>query len=185
MKLLEKSFELHFKFHSNLLFNISCINDFSSFHLDIFCNWERYLSTNPEIPSCILSQHLCFNKFIIADNSYVNFTNFSSKNVIFVSNIVNQNCNFNSWETLKNKYNLDNTLYFQWIQLIHTIPLIWKQKINDSERNTETNYVVRENYIQRYYYHQAIYQLPRNIMTNFVHMKISIGKKITKSSHYK
>ena len=29
----------------------------------------------------------------------------------------------------KNKYYLDNKLYFQWIQLIHAIPLIWKQKI--------------------------------------------------------
>ena len=34
---------------------------------------------------------------------------------------------------------LHNKLYFQWMQLIHAIPLIWKQKINDSEKNVETN----------------------------------------------
>ena len=38
LKLIKKSFGSHFKFHSNLLFNISCINDFPSFYLDIFCN---------------------------------------------------------------------------------------------------------------------------------------------------
>ena len=140
----KKSFGSHFKFHSNLLFNISCINDFPSFYLDIFCNWKRYFSTNPETPSGILSQYLWFNKFIIVNNSYVNFTNFSSKNTNFVSDLVNENCNFKIWETLKNEYHLDKKLYFQWIQLIHTIPLIWKPKIDYSEKNVETNYVVQD-----------------------------------------
>ena len=88
LKLIKKSFGSHVKFHSNLVFNISCINDFPSFYLDIFCNWKRYFSTNPETPSCILSQYLWFSKFIIVDNSYVNFTNFSTKNINFVSDLV-------------------------------------------------------------------------------------------------
>ena len=54
-----------------------------------------------------------------------------------MSDLVNENCNFKSWETLKNEYYLDNKLYFQWMQLIQAIPLIWKQKINDSEKNVE------------------------------------------------
>ena len=33
-----------------------------------------------------------------------------------------------------NEYNLDDKFYFQWMQLIHTIPLIWKQKINDNKK---------------------------------------------------
>ena len=128
LKLIKKSFGPHFKFHSNLLFNISCINDFPSFYLDMFCNRKRYFSTNPETPSGILCQYLSFNKFIIVDNSYANFTNFSSKNINFVSDLVNENCNFKSWETLKNEYHLDNKLCFQWIQLLYAIRLIWKQK---------------------------------------------------------
>ena len=51
-----------------------------------------------------------------------------------VSDLVNENCNFKSWETIKNEYHLDNKLHFQWMQLIHPIPLIWKQKINNSEK---------------------------------------------------
>ena len=115
----KKSFESHFQFHSNLLFNVSCINDFPSFDLDIFynwniqyllhywfpillptfCNWKKYFSTNPETPSCILSQYLWFNKFIVIDNSYINFTNFSNKNINFVRDLENEYCNFKSWET--------------------------------------------------------------------------------------
>ena len=33
-----------------------------------------------------------------------------------------------------NEYTLDDKFYFQWMQLIHTISLIWKHKINDSEK---------------------------------------------------
>ena len=54
---------------------------------------------------CILSQYLWFNKFIVVDNSIVNsnvnFINFSAKNINFVSDLVNENSNFKSCETLK------------------------------------------------------------------------------------
>ena len=192
---------------SNLLFNIYCVNDFPSFYLDFFGNWKRYFSTNPEIPLGILSQYLCYNKFIIVDNSYVDFTNFSSKNINFVSVLVNKNCNFKSWESLKNEYHLDNKLYYQWTQLIHAIPPIWKQKISDSEKNIETNYVActrpspnkktlkrlyytnspQENYIQCCYYHQAITNFPKILWQSFSKWKIRLEKKIymTKSNHYK
>ena len=59
-----------------------------------------------------------------------------------MSDLVNENCNFKRWETLKKECHLDNKLHFQRIQLIHAILLIWKQKINDSEKNIEKNYVV-------------------------------------------
>ena len=61
-----------------------------------------------------------------------------------MSNLVNENCNFKSWETLKNDYHLDNKLYFQWMQLIHAIPVIWKQEINDSKKNVEKSYAVQD-----------------------------------------
>ena len=59
-------------------------------------------------------------------NCYVKFNNFLTKTINFVSDLVNENYNFKSWETLKNQYDLDKKIYFQWMQLIHTIPLIWK-----------------------------------------------------------
>ena len=53
-----------------------------------------------------------FNKFIIVDNSYANFSNFSTKHVSFVSDLVTEDRNFKLWETLKNEYHLSK-LYFQ------------------------------------------------------------------------
>ena len=63
-----------------------------------------------------------------------------------MSDLVNENCNFKSWETLKDECHVDSKLYFQWMQLIHAIPLIWKQKINDCE-NVEKNYVVQDHHL--------------------------------------
>ena len=110
LKLIKKPFGSYFKFHSNLLFK------------------QKYFSTNPETPSCISSQYLRFYQFIILDNSYVNFTDFSTKNIQFLRDLINENCNFKRWETLKNRNHLDNKLYLPWMQLIHAVPLIWKQK---------------------------------------------------------
>ena len=66
-----------------------------------------------------------------------------------MSDLVNENCNFKNWETLKNEYHLDNKLYFQWMQLIQAIPPIWKQKINDSEKNVENSYVVQDHHLNK------------------------------------
>ena len=54
LKLMETSSGSHIKFDPNLLFNISCTGDFASFYQDIFCNGEKYFSTNPETLSCII-----------------------------------------------------------------------------------------------------------------------------------
>ena len=64
-----------------------------------------------------------------------------------MNDLVNGNCNFESWETLKNKYHLDNKLYFQWMQLIQAIPLIWKQKLRDSGKNVEKSYAVQDHHL--------------------------------------
>ena len=62
-----------------------------------------------------------------------NIFSYEDENIGRFSNLryLYENCNFKSRETFKNKYHLDNKWHFQWMQLIHTISLIWKQKIND------------------------------------------------------
>ena len=46
-----------------------------------------------------------------------------------MNDLVNENCNFKRLETLKNEYCFDKKMYFQWMQLIHGIPVIWKKII--------------------------------------------------------
>ena len=46
----------------------------------------------------------------------------------------------------KYEYHLDNKWYFQWMQLIHAITIIWKQEINDSKKYVEKYYVVQDHH---------------------------------------
>ena len=48
---------------------------------------------------------------------------------------------------LKKRISFRQKLYIQWMQLIHAIPLIWKQKINDSEKNVEKSYVLQDHHL--------------------------------------
>ena len=124
LKLIKKAFGDELNFHSNLSFNNSCVRHFPCFFKNILLNSSQYLSTDPENISGILSQNLWFNKHIIIDNSTVNFTKFSQKNINFVDQLVKESCQFKKWQTLEDEYNLDNDMYFQWSQLIHAIPQI-------------------------------------------------------------
>ena len=103
-------------------------------------NWKQYLSTDPETISGILSQNLWFNKHRIIDNTIVNFTKFSHENINFVDQLLNESCQFKKWQTLKDEYHLDNNMmYFQWAQLIHAMPQMWKNKIKQNLTKNESN----------------------------------------------
>ena len=65
--LIEKSFGTSFKFHSNLLFKSNKTKFFPSFYREIILNWKKRLAMITEILSCILSQHLWYNRSIQVD----------------------------------------------------------------------------------------------------------------------
>ena len=64
-----------------------------------------------------------------------------------MSDLVNENCNFKSWETLKNIYHLGKKNFFSMYTIAYTFPLIWKQKTNHSEKNVGTNYVLQDHHL--------------------------------------
>ena len=73
------SFGTSFKFHSNLLFISKKTKFFPSFYRQIILNWKKCLAMITELPSCILSQYLWYNRSIQVDNSSVYFLTFSGK----------------------------------------------------------------------------------------------------------
>ena len=50
--------------------------------------------------------------------------------------MVDRNGVFNDWNNLKHEYNLQNNLYFQWMQLISIIPSNWKNIKHNNDSNT-------------------------------------------------
>ena len=78
--------------------------------------------SNSEVPSCIQSNFLWYNKHLLIDNRLVYLQSFADKNVKFLDNLLDRSGNFKSWNELKAEFNLADNLYFSWMQLINSTP---------------------------------------------------------------
>ena len=94
-----------------------------------------------EVPSCILSQYLWYNRRIQVDNSSVYSLNFSEKNINYVSQLLNDNGSIKQWHESKREHNLHESFYFQWLQLIY---FQWLQLIDSITQRS--NIIIKENY---------------------------------------
>ena len=59
--LINKYFGKSFHFHRNFSFNLSLIDSFPEFNMQILINWSNYFVSNSEVPSCIQSNYLWYN----------------------------------------------------------------------------------------------------------------------------
>ena len=117
--LIEKSFGTAFKFHSNLLFKGNKIKFFPSFYSQIILNWKKCLAMITEVPSCILSQYLWFNRSIQVDNFSVYFLKFSTEIYpILIARGKNKPSSNIYFENLYNDYNIDWTAISNLLRLI-------------------------------------------------------------------
>ena len=119
--LMEKFKFISFKFHSNLLFKSNKIKSFPSFYRQIILNQKKRLAMITEVPSCILSQYLWYNRSIQVDNSSVYFLKFTEKNINYASQLFSDNGSIKQWHEFKIEPNLHESFYFQRLQLIVTI----------------------------------------------------------------
>ena len=78
-----------------------------------------------EAPSCILSQYLWYKGNIQVDKPSIHFSRFSEKNVYYVSQLGSDNGSIKRWQGFKREYDLHESSYFQWVQLIDSTPERW------------------------------------------------------------
>ena len=126
------TFGQNFKFHSNLSYDTKLLTSFPVFYKNIFSYWSKHFTFSPELPSCILSTCLCYNKDILISNKPIYFKHFSNNNLNYVTQLFDDTGNTKEWMKLKHEFNLNNNLYFKWMQLIHSIPQKWKNTINNN-----------------------------------------------------
>ena len=65
------------------------------------------------------------------------FKHFSEKGVNFISHIMKENGEIKSWDDLKNEFELEQRLYFKWMQLVNAIPSVWKNNLKHSNTNSQ------------------------------------------------
>ena len=80
-----------------------------------------------EIPSCTLSQYLWYNTNIQIDKTSIHFSWFSTtKKKTMFHNFLIIMAPLKKWLKFRREYNLHQNSYFQWVQLIDSIPEKWK-----------------------------------------------------------
>ena len=65
-----------------------------------------------------------------SDEGDIHLFTFSQSNLNFVSQLFDTNGTVKSWYLLKQEYHLNNNSYFQWLQLINSIPEKWSLPLN-------------------------------------------------------
>ena len=112
----------------------------------LFWTGKKRLAMITEVPSCILSQYLWYNRSIQVDNSSVYFLKFSEKNINYVSQLFSDNGSIKQWHEFKREHNLHESFYFQWLQLIDSIPQRWKVIIKENYENA-INIIIHDHHL--------------------------------------
>ena len=136
LHLISKTFAKSFIFHSNLSFKKKLIKSFPSFYKEILLNMKTFFSRTTETPSSILYHFLWYNIYIQTDEGDV-ISRFSQSNFNFVSQLFDTNGTVKAWRILKQEYHLNRNSYFQWLQLINSIPEKWKLSIKQSSSDAK------------------------------------------------
>ena len=139
--LIKKTFGLNFVFHSNLSFDDKLVSHFPTFFKVIFKFWMETFSYTSDSLSCIKSQFLWFNRQLKIGNKSFFFKEFSEKNLNFLNQLYEPEGNLKQWQDVKEEFQLNDVGFFKWVQIIHSIPVIWKNLIskNDYITNTEVH----------------------------------------------
>ena len=99
-----------------------------------------------EIPFCILSQYLWYNKSIQMNNASVYFLKFSERNIDYVLQLFSDNGSIKQRHECKKEYNLHQSFFYQWLQLIGSIPQGLKIIIKENNENA-TSLIIHEHHL--------------------------------------
>ena len=93
---------------------------------------SNHFSNISEVPSCILSSVLWNNCSIRINSKPINFRLLSNQNLIYLHQLFDNNGRLKNWDNIKSELELNDSLYLQWRQLVHSIPQKWKVIIKDN-----------------------------------------------------
>ena len=105
---------------------------FPVFYKNIFCYWSQHFTLSRKLLSSISSTFLWYNKYILISNKPIYLKSFSNNDLNYVTQLFDDTRNTKEWIKLKHEFNLSNSLYFKWMQLIHSIPQKWKDAIKNN-----------------------------------------------------
>ena len=135
---------IHDKYNFNIFFpnaHIELHEKCPKFYHSIASAWSN-ITQNPLTAKTAASQKVWFNKFIKIGGMPV--TQLFPEQ-IFVGDFLNGN-KIATWPFFKNKYKLQNSDHFKWIQIVNAIPKTWIRLI-ENEADTWDKKIFREQHL--------------------------------------
>ena len=122
--------------------------DFPKFYKNLIIVWCKHAKCNPVTASNVYSQQIWNNGFIKLQNRKIYIKRFHKAGVCHVKDFFADNGSILEWEIFKNKFNLRHVDYFKWRQLIGSIPISWKQLINEDAGSSRDNASTEQHFLQ-------------------------------------
>ena len=136
LNLFDRYLRKSFNFHFNLMVKSSLIQNFPTCYQEIFFNYYNYLSFPVSVTWAIISQFLWLNKDTLIEKQSFLFPTMSNNSFYHLGQILDNKGEIKDWEAIKLEFNLENKVYFSWMQLIKTIPVTWKRNIVNNKGNS-------------------------------------------------
>ena len=102
---------------------------FPTFYQELIELWCKVSYQEPSDITHIHNQSLWNNGFIVTQGKPIFNLSFINERILKVSDILNDSGNLLYWQLGKSKYNLDDKDFTSWIELIESIPQMWKKEI--------------------------------------------------------
>ena len=110
LPLINKHFGESLDLHPSPSFDATIVENFPKFSKEIFINWQNYLTSIQDFPSCSSSNFLWYIENILINNKtvYIAFLSYISLN--YVSQLFDIFGKIKQWNNLKNEFHLcENT----------------------------------------------------------------------------
>ena len=148
--LVRKKLGKNFIFHSNLSIIPNKIKEFPTYYQEILIKWEKHFLSLPSLPSSVAAQCLWYNKYIKIDHKTIFSSSSSAKGINFLGQLFQNNQQIKKWNELKTEFDLIEKEKFLSVQIIHALPISWKEILRNYTESIN-NLVIRDHHLIKKY----------------------------------
>ena len=117
--------------------NYFTMSKFPLFYQELMKNWSEISQSTPLTASSIMSESIWYNSCLKIGNTIISPIIFRNKiKNLFIADFFDHSGIVLSWNEFKLSKNIDDSLYFQWLQISNTIPNEWKRIICEDRGNS-------------------------------------------------
>ena len=116
------------------------LETFPTFYQELVQLWVIISKVEPKNIDNILNESLWNNSFVTAIGKPVFHQSFFKQNILNVSDLLTESGSFLTWQMAKQKYNLNDGQFLDWLGIINSIPSDWKSQIKLHFLNNTSQY---------------------------------------------